>query len=528
MADRTRIDDELARKILGVDKRKSRVSGSSTGSGGISDDRSRDAFVNPMTTEGDLIVGGVSGSPARLAVGTDGQVLTADAAAADGIKWAAAPGSDEASQDAVGTILVDSSSIDFTYDDATPSITAIVILEWLQDTVAAMLTGGTHTDITVTYQDATGLIDLAVTGGGGGLTQEQIEDFLGTSTLVAGNNVDITYNDVANTITIDVEALTSADLSDFSEAVDDRVAALLIAGNNIDLTYNDAANTLTIDVEALTSADISDFTEASQDAIGAMIADTASINLTYTDATPELKADIIDSYIEDLVGTSSGGDTDSSPVQWLHRHRFGSVSANGGVGVGVFGFMDAGTSQGTVANGDDADGTFVTHTASPATVGTTFGRANTSAVYRADWGMTFAARMKTGSDISSQRIWFGMSNSGTLMTVDTVSADTAAFRYSTNAGDTNWQAVVGNSTGSTVVDTGVAVAANAAHWFRIHFGTSKAKFYIDDVLVADLSVANGDEIPSGGVQMGWYARVALLVAASRSFKFGAINMSTLN
>lgn len=35
-------------------------------------------------------------------------------------------------------------------------------------------------------------------------------------------------------------------ISDFSEAVDDRVAALLVAGANITLTYNDAGNALTI------------------------------------------------------------------------------------------------------------------------------------------------------------------------------------------------------------------------------------------------------------------------------------------
>lgn len=35
-------------------------------------------------------------------------------------------------------------------------------------------------------------------------------------------------------------------ISDFSEAVDDRVAALLQAGSNITLTYNDGANTLTV------------------------------------------------------------------------------------------------------------------------------------------------------------------------------------------------------------------------------------------------------------------------------------------
>lgn len=34
------------------------------------------AWINPMTTEGDLIVGGTSGAADRLAIGTDGQVLT--------------------------------------------------------------------------------------------------------------------------------------------------------------------------------------------------------------------------------------------------------------------------------------------------------------------------------------------------------------------------------------------------------------------------------------------------------------------
>lgn len=40
--------------------------------------------------------------------------------------------------------------------------------------------------------------------------------------------------------------LTASDVSNFSEAVDDRVAALLVAGSNITLTYDDVANTLTI------------------------------------------------------------------------------------------------------------------------------------------------------------------------------------------------------------------------------------------------------------------------------------------
>lgn len=46
-------------------------------------------FPNPMTAEGDTIVGGASGAPNRLAVGADGKVLTANSTATDGVDWEA-------------------------------------------------------------------------------------------------------------------------------------------------------------------------------------------------------------------------------------------------------------------------------------------------------------------------------------------------------------------------------------------------------------------------------------------------------
>ena len=42
-------------------------------------------------------------------------------------------------------------------------------------------------------------------------------------------------------------AIPASQVTDFSEAVDDRVAALVVAGTNMTITYNDAANTLTFD-----------------------------------------------------------------------------------------------------------------------------------------------------------------------------------------------------------------------------------------------------------------------------------------
>jgi hypothetical protein len=55
--------------------------------------------------------------------------------------------------------------------------------------------------------------------GGGGVTLEQVYDALGGGVLVAGNNIDITHNDALDTITIDVETLTLADISDVTASI---------------------------------------------------------------------------------------------------------------------------------------------------------------------------------------------------------------------------------------------------------------------------------------------------------------------
>jgi 3-keto-L-gulonate-6-phosphate decarboxylase len=73
-------------------------------------------------------------------------------------------------------------------------------------------------------------------GSTGGLTQEQIEDFLGNTTLVAGTNMTVTYNDGAGTITLASSGgLTQEQIEDFLGT------STLVAGTNMTVTYNDVS-----------------------------------------------------------------------------------------------------------------------------------------------------------------------------------------------------------------------------------------------------------------------------------------------
>lgn len=90
-------------------------------------------------------------------------------------------------------------------------------------------------NLSATFDEPTDAVTLAV-------DSELLQDTL-AGLLTAGTNVTLTYDDVANTLTIATTALTT-------EEVDDRVATLIVAGANITKTYDDLANTLTIAASA--------------------------------------------------------------------------------------------------------------------------------------------------------------------------------------------------------------------------------------------------------------------------------------
>lgn len=74
------------------------------------------------------------------------------------------------------------------------------ITETIQDVAAGMITGGTHTNISVSYDDNTGLLSFTGTSG---LSQEEIQDFVAPLFAHAFHtNISATYDDVNNRIVL--------------------------------------------------------------------------------------------------------------------------------------------------------------------------------------------------------------------------------------------------------------------------------------------------------------------------------------
>ena len=74
--------------------------------------------------------------------------------------------------------------------------------EMAQDAVAAALAAGTHTNITINYNDTGNSISISAAAG---YTNEEAVDAVAAA-LTAGSGISISYNDAANTITIAVDS----------------------------------------------------------------------------------------------------------------------------------------------------------------------------------------------------------------------------------------------------------------------------------------------------------------------------------
>ena len=275
----------------------------------------------------------------------------------------------------------DSASIDTGHASYNPASMLVDNLTAIGDVSATNISGdGTNITNVLTNYSTTDLVE----GTNLYFTNERVDDRV-ASLMTPGTNITMQYDDLAGTFTISANGLsgnTSDDLIEGStnlyftnERVDDRVANLLVAGNNITLTYNDTAGTLTIDgVEDNfannTTDDLSEgtnnlyfTTERAQDAVASALVAGTNTSIVYDDnantitisATPTGGFDLSQNDTDDLAeGTTNLYYTDArvrAAFTFNDNSEFDTVTFD--PNTGIFSHTGVSTSQirGTLSGG---------------------------------------------------------------------------------------------------------------------------------------------------------------------------------
>lgn len=138
----------------------------------------------------------------------------------------------------------------------------------------------------------------------------------------------------------------------------------------------------------------------------------------------------------------------------------------------------------------DADGTWLAM--SPSGVGTAAtiytGTAPNLGQTRWNYEPVWETLLKTGGDLTSQRIWVALIDSGGVVDADTLTNPAVAFRFSSVAGDAGWRPVNRDSTTQSVgSQVGANLAINTVYKLRV-------RFEADGVVTAYFSVNDGAEV----------------------------------
>jgi hypothetical protein len=142
-----------------------------------------------VDAKGDLIGATAADTPARLAVGTNGQVLTADSTAATGLAWAAAPGGASMTSIASGSVPTGTTTLSLTSISGSYTHLQMVVYAWNgsgNNTVICRLNNDTGANYTFSNTGFT-------TGSAraSGLTGQTSFNLVSGDSAVSGNNKNI-------------------------------------------------------------------------------------------------------------------------------------------------------------------------------------------------------------------------------------------------------------------------------------------------------------------------------------------------
>lgn len=127
--------------------------------------------------------------------------------------------------------------------------------------------------------------------------------------------------------------------------------------------------------------------------------------------------------------------------------------------------LTAPTASGTAAASAQTEDRFIQYTSAATTNQSAGIWQNAMAQTRGNYRPKLTTRIRTDSTIDNRRIWVGLTNAKLDGTDGTGALATryVGVRYSTAAGDTEWQCASGDGTTGSVVSTGVTVVTSTAY-----------------------------------------------------------------
>ena len=301
----------------------------------------------PMTTNGQLLIGGTSGpAAATLTQGSNVTITNADGSitiASSHPTISAASSSDNSGRTYIQDIILDSNGHvtglttatetvtntdtkinDVRDNDTLTTISGVYSLRFTGDLVAATGTTGIATVTVGGNIDRLDDVDETITPAAGDvLIYNATSGKYEAQNLTAGSNVSITNGD--GSITISATQLTE-------DQVEDYVGGLIVGGTDITATYNDTAGTLTIDAD--------DKTSYYPTTSGISSNGDASGEIVYLGSTEGLTAGNIYYYNSSGVWTAADADAVSSASGFLGM-ALGSASATDGMLLRGFGKVNS-------------------------------------------------------------------------------------------------------------------------------------------------------------------------------------------
>lgn len=239
---------------------------------------------------------------------------------------------DERAQDAVGTILTDTASIDFTYNDVGNTISAAVLPAGVDHNSLLNYVANRHIDHSaVNINPGTGL------SGGGDITTTRTLNIANTTVTAASYgsatqvpNYTVNAQGQLTSASNTTIAIQSTSVTDFTEASQDAVGNILTDSSSIDFNYNDVSNIISaavlpagVDHNSLANLTIGDpHSQYVKDA--GTVTDNAIVRYDGTDGRTIQNSSV---YVFDDGKMSVGGSL--APISELEVRTTSSVSNRG-------------------------------------------------------------------------------------------------------------------------------------------------------------------------------------------------------